>query len=215
LIYQVAGTTDVAWFLEGGARAARGIQDLLAQHGQPLEELSAMLDFGCGVGRVLRHWTHLKGPAIHGCDYQPAGIAWCQQHLDHARTCVNRLQPPLPYDASTFDLIYALSVFTHLSASAQIAWMWELGRVIRYGGWLYLTLHGDAYRHMLNPQERARYDRGELVVRGPREGSNHRAAFHPRAYLNGKFTQGWSIIEHQPAGAPGNPVQDVLLLRKN
>ena len=56
------------------------------------------LDFGCGCGRVLRHWAGLEGPAIHGSDYYERLVGWCAANLPFVTASVNDLAPPLRYD---------------------------------------------------------------------------------------------------------------------
>jgi SAM-dependent methyltransferase len=215
LIHLVAGTEDVSWFLGSGAVAAECLRAVLAKNGIRLEDCRAILDFGCGVGRVLRHWSTLDGPDLHGADYNPALIAWCREHLPFARFGVNDLDGRLEYPPDTFDLAYALSVFTHLSESRQRLWIGELRRVLRPGGLLFLTTHGEHYLPQLTPQEQARFRAGDLVVKGQaREGSNHCAAFHPRRLVSEVLADGFDEIDFIPEGARGNPRQDVYLLRK-
>ena len=215
LIRLVSGADDVAWFLGSGVAAARGIREALARHGTALEDLGSILDFGCGVGRVLRHWHDLKGPAIHGSDCNPELANWCRRNLPFARVGVNDLDRPLAHGDGSFDLAYALSVFTHLSAPLQAFWMAELTRVLRPGGLLYLTLHGPSYLPTLTPDERARFASGEAIVRTPdRDGSNYCAVFHPEPYVRSTLAAGLAVVDVLPMGAPGNPTQDVYLLRK-
>ena len=57
---------------------------ILARSGVTIERLGAILDFGCGAGRVLRHWKSLEGPALHGTDYNPELVAWCAASLPFA-----------------------------------------------------------------------------------------------------------------------------------
>lgn len=215
LMHLVAASEDVAWFLEGGRRAASALRNVLARQGVALESLGAILDFGCGSGRVLRHWHDLKGPDLHGTDYNPALIDWCAESLPFARFRVNGLDAGLSYEDETFDLIYALSVFTHLTEARQVFWMTELTRVLRPGGYLFVTVHGTHYLPQLGASDRQRFADGKLVVVGSnREGSNDCAAFHPESYVRQTFRQGLEVVDFVPEGALGNPRQDVVLMRK-
>lgn len=210
----VAGTDDALWFVEAGRRAAESLTTLLAKHGVALHQLKNVLDFGCGCGRVIRHLRHLPAE-LHGCDSNPVAVEWCADNLPFARFAVNALQSPLDYDADTFDLVYALSVFTHLPEPLQGHWMSEMRRVLKPGGVLVVSLHGDALRGKLTRAERADYRAGRLVVRGgDLIGTNHCAAFHPPALVRGAFARGFEVLEHAPEGATGNPPQDAWLLRK-
>jgi SAM-dependent methyltransferase len=210
----VAGTDDPVWFVEAGERAAASLAALLGKHDIAVERCARVLDFGCGCGRVIRHLRHLPA-ALHGCDPNPVAVEWCAGHLPFARFAVSALESPLDYDTESFDLVYALSVFTHLPERLQWYWMCELRRVLKPGGVLVLSLHGDALRGRLSRAERADYRAGRLVVRGADLiGTNHCAAFHPPAYVRGVMADGFEVLELAPEGATGNPPQDAWLLRK-
>lgn len=215
LIHAVAGTDDPAWFLESGQRAADAIRASVARHGRRIESMRAILDFGCGSGRVLRHWAPVGGPEIHGSDYNPTLVEWCERNLGFARYQVNTLTPLLGYDDETFDLVYALSVFTHLPEPDQLLWMDELHRVLRPGGLLLLTTHGGFYRPNLLPADLHRFAAGELVVYGDAQpGTNVCATFHPEAYVRRVLARRFHVLEFVPEGALGNPRQDLTLLEK-
>src|SRR4051812_19347358 len=107
LICLVAGHYNAAWFLRGGLSASLAIRQTLKKNGVAMEELTAVLDFGCGCGRIMRHWSTLQGPALHGTDYNPLLIDWCRRHLSFASFQTNTLTDVLPYESETFDLIYA------------------------------------------------------------------------------------------------------------
>lgn len=209
----VAGTGDTDWFLAAGRLAAESLTQLLTRHGITLDGAS-VLDFGCGCGRVLRHLRD-AGADLHGCDSNPVAVEWCADHLPFARAAVNALESPLDYDSEAFDVVYALSVFTHLPQQLQSHWMSELRRVLKPGGVLVASLHGDATLHNLNRAERADYRAGRLVVRGgDLAGTNHCAAFHPPAFVRGDFARGFEVLALAREGAKGNPPQDAWVLRK-
>jgi SAM-dependent methyltransferase len=216
LIVQVAGTPDASWFLESGRLAAAAIRGSLGRAGTPLERLGSILDFGCGCGRVTRRWRSLDGTAVHGSDANEGAIAWCRQNLPFASFETNGLEPPLAYPDESFDLVYALSVLTHLPEELQLAWAGELRRILKPGGLLLLSVHGERYRGRLDPGERARFDAGRLVVRWPEgAGTNLCSAFHPRRYVEGTLAAGLAVVDFAEEGAAGNPHHDLYLLRKD
>lgn len=216
LINLVAGAPDAQWYWNGGKLAAEAIVALLARHGGDFSARGDVLDFGCGCGRVIRHLRAWSGARLHGTDYNRTLVRWCAAHLEFAQFTVNRLAPPTRFDAGAFDLVYALSVFTHAGRELQAAWMQELHRLVRPGGWLVLSLHGDAYLDLFSADERARYDRGELVVRGgDRPGENRCAAFHPEQFVRAQLARGFEVAELVREGAKGNPRQDLYLLRRS
>jgi SAM-dependent methyltransferase len=209
LMVRVAGTGDADWFLRGG----RAGYDAIAAH-VPLGELESVLDFGCGCGRVTRWWGDFSGQ-VAGSDVSASAIDWCRANLPFGRFERNALAPPLVFEDESFDLVYALSVFTHLTADLQLAWRDEVRRVLRPGGLLLLTTHGRSYVPRLGDDERARFERGELVVRwGDVAGTNLCSAYHPEAYLRDTFAGGFDFLELEAEGARGNPTQDLVLLRK-
>jgi SAM-dependent methyltransferase len=215
LIYLVCNTEDAAWFLASGRLAAHCLREILSANGIGLARSGAVLDFGCGAGRVIRHLADLDGPSLHGTDYNPALVNWCRRTLPFAQFHLNSLGGGTPFDPSSFNLIYAFSVFTHLSEPLQGFWMRALGRILRPGGHLLLSVHGESYLPALTDSERADFERGRLVIRAAeRDGRNDCAVFHPELYVRQTLARGLTIIDHRPQGALGNPHQDLYLLRK-
>jgi SAM-dependent methyltransferase len=213
---EVAGTPGLEWFLDSGLQQAGIIRTAAERNGAPLESLGGMLDFGCGCGRVLRHWAGLEGPAIHGSDYNERLVGWCAANLPFVTASVNRIEPPLRYEDGQFDLVYAISVFTHLPHDLERAWIEELSRIIVPGGLLLLTTHGDSYADRLDADERARYDSGEPVVRWPRvAGSNLCTTFHPETYVRARLAPELELLELTPdGGTVGSRQQDLVVFRK-
>jgi SAM-dependent methyltransferase len=202
----------VRGFFRGGVRTVELMRDSLARHGHAFESCDAILDFGCGCGRVIRHLRGL-GPALYGCDRKREVVAWCETNLPFASFSVNDVTPGLAYDSGAFSLVYALSVFTHLTAELQTAWTAELARVLAPGGIMLVTLHGGSRIRRLDAEAQAAFHRGQLVVGGSDPGSNRFAAFHPEEYVMNEFARGFDVLEYVPGGMP-TMKQDLLLLRK-
>ena len=76
-----------------------------------------LLDFGCGAGRTLRHFLDEADSAeIWGCDIDHESIDWLQHNLCPPLHVVrNEAAPGLPFEDGHFDVVWALSVFTHLA----------------------------------------------------------------------------------------------------
>jgi SAM-dependent methyltransferase len=213
----VSGTEDAEVFTELGKRGFEAIHDLLVANRVKIADLGSILDFGCGVGRVIRYWRKWPSLRVQGTDINPLLIDWCKENLLFAKFSTNTLFPTLDFPNQSFGLIYALSVFTHLPVEAQVPWWRELLRMLKPGGYLYITLHGLKCLSYLDQEGRTAFLNGDLVVRGSEaEGTNICAAFHPPSYVRENFAKpfGLSLINFAPGGAAGNPPQDSYLLRK-
>jgi len=207
---------DYAAYQRTGREAAEWISDHFRQH-QPALNDPTMLDWGCGPGRVLRHLPAVfgRGGQYWGADPNPSSVQWCADNLGFAGAvasndpgearlvgsgvCISQLAPPLPFPARSSDLLYGISIFTHLSAPAHADWLVELGRVLKPGGMALLTTHGVAYRVKLTPAERDHFDQGDLVIRGGvREGHRVFTAYHPPATFQRLVTeQQFAVLTHR------------------
>jgi ubiquinone/menaquinone biosynthesis C-methylase UbiE len=214
LIHLVIGVYDLKGFLESGATSADALRDALKEAGADVESLGRILDFGCGCGRIMRHWKGLRGASLHGTDFNPILINWCTANLPFAEFKVNALGGPLPYESNSFDLVYAYSVFTHLPPPLQSYWVGEMRRVLKPGGFLYVTLHGESCIDWLDAKLQKDFRMGRFVAIGEQPGTNYYAAYHPEAYVRGEFSRGFSVEVFRREGARGGSRQDAYLLKK-
>jgi hypothetical protein len=87
--------------------------------------------------------------------------------------------------------------------------------LLKPGGYLLISTHGDYYVPQIPADRRPEFERGERVVCGARHaGTNECTTFHPPAYVRGKLAPQLAVIDFIPEGALGNPRQDYWLLRK-
>jgi 2-polyprenyl-3-methyl-5-hydroxy-6-metoxy-1,4-benzoquinol methylase len=215
LIELVTASPEIGWFLQSGRMAADSMKYALRRNKLYLEDFKAILDFGCGCGRVIRWLSSLNGPRIYGVDYNQDLIKWCQRHLgNYGEFQTNYLLPPVDFPENKFDLIYALSVLTHLTEEYQRSWMNEFARLLSPGGILILTLHGKSRINILDQADQLRFLAGELVVtREKMAGTNECAAYHPEAYVHKSLSHGFEILDFIEIGARDS-CQDIYLLRK-
>ena len=149
-------------YLDGGRRDVETMLETVAATSAVDDSIERILDFGCAEGRMLRH-LHDAQRELWGVDINAERIAWCQQHLSPPlRFATTTTTPHLPFEDGYFDLIYAISVFTHIGELAD-AWFLELLRVVRPGGHIYLTIHDDHSVDVLLNKHRAEGSQREMV----------------------------------------------------
>jgi len=123
----------------------RGLAHAYAERGGSIRE-ARVLDFGCGYGRHLRLMSYFVDPErLYGCDPWPPSLERCRRdrvfgHLAES----DPLPSELPFSGE-FDLIYAFSVFTHLSAHAMRQNLKVLRERLRRGGLLAITIYPVEY----------------------------------------------------------------------
>jgi SAM-dependent methyltransferase len=126
-----------------GFNAFRTIEALLNRHGSVPYKGMRLLDWGCGHGRVARHfianWPEVD---VIGTDIDAENIAWCRENLHGGTFEVTPLWPPSPIAADSIDAVFGISVMTHLTADAQAAWLDELHRLLKAQGLALITFAG-------------------------------------------------------------------------
>jgi SAM-dependent methyltransferase len=182
--------------------------------GHPLKPESKVLDFGCGWGRVQRiFWHEVDAQNLHGVDVDFSAVAVCR-NLGVPGT-FQTIDPlgKLPFADQTFDLIYGVSVFTHLSLKSADHWMAELNRVMRPGGVLAITVESREFIERIPamaaqpnnlraelcarfvdqvPQLLADYDAGKFVFMPNGTGDVRASEFYGDAVIGeGFFRERW------------------------
>jgi len=145
LVNRVTGGTDRTNFFSSGRQSVRDLEAVLALIHRRLSDYEVILDFGSGCGRIMLWLEHLSAnSSLHGVDIDERAIQWSRDNMPWGTFKANQPLPPLDYPDATFDLVYNHSVFTHIDENYQDQWLAELRRVVKPGGHLILSVHGEA-----------------------------------------------------------------------
>ena len=166
-------------------------------------EGKSVLDFGCGAGRVLRNFEAESAVAsFAGCDIDARSIEWLHEHLPWIDARLVDEAPPAPWPDDSFDLIYALSVFTHLT-DHWAGWLLELHRLLRPNGVLIATFLGPAMSLEIagEPWEEDRI--GMNVLRyGEQWDRGGPVALNSPWWIHEHWGRAFEIVDLQPTGFP-------------
>jgi ubiquinone/menaquinone biosynthesis C-methylase UbiE len=175
-----------------------------------------ILDWGCGPARIVRHLPDFLDNSckIYGTDYNSKSISWNKKNISRVNFNHNDPEPPLPYVDNSFDIIYGISIFTHLPEALHYKWFDELTRISKNNGIIFLTLQGNAFKVKLTDSELELYNRGELITRGHTKiGHRTYSAFHSNDFVL-KLTKGHQILEHIEGDTRNNkPQQDIWIIK--
>lgn len=136
----VGGETDLKLFLSIGYGCYESvINNFLSNNGFPIR----VLDFGVGCGRTMRFfYRDYKNFLCYGCDVDKRAIDYLNKSIPFISAKVSSNLPPLPYLDDFFDLVYSISVFTHLDLISFNSWIKEINRILKKDAVLEITLHG-------------------------------------------------------------------------
>lgn len=178
-------------------------------------ETSAVLDFGCGIGRVSRLFAkHAGVQKFFGCDLNASAIQWLRNELGFGHFMTGFTEPSLPLEDNSLDVIFSISVFTHLKATSQAAWLNEFRRVLKPAGILFQTVHGRHAMRLCNHYEQWRTainvtpENFEILNREfnetgfswvpyenmPIVNSDYGVSFQTEQYLQSQWTKGFELL---------------------
>jgi SAM-dependent methyltransferase len=195
LIYE-SFQLDYRKYYTGGIDAAQWLTTHFNKHVDLKKK--RILDWGCGPGRIIRHLPDAIGNGCEyfGTDYNKKTIDWCTKNLEGIQFHHNSLAAHLPFNDNFMDVIYGISIFTHLSEQMHYDWYNELHRILKPGGIMFLTTQGDNFKVKLTEPELKKYNDNQLVIRGNvKEGHRTYSAFHPPAFMK-KLFYDVEILEH-------------------
>lgn len=203
-----------------------------------------VLDYGCGWGRmlrILRSKKELQSINFYGCDPLRDAVEICRRSIPDVYVTRCSLYPPSDYRDGLFDLIYAYSVFSHLSEDCHLAWAAEFARILKPRGTVCLTTqarsliqvceeyrsgkravvsgwHKSLYISFSEPDAADRYDAGEFLYSATGGGAElvkqvYGEAIVPKQFFEKRWSEfGFELVDWWEHPAAGS--QNRVFLRK-
>lgn len=200
----VDGVEPLEFYRREGQRLREVIDELLP--GDWNWDDRRVLDFGCGSARVLRHFAAEAGRgSFWGCDIDRASVDWDNANLSPPFGFFqNGIAPPLPRPAGSFDLIWAMSVFTHIS-DLWSDWLAEMHRLLAPEGMLIASFLGEGMWQPL-VGEPYREDEVGMSVLHHWEGPTA-WVLHSEWWLKEHWGRGFDVlgVKRPPRAADGSP----------
>jgi SAM-dependent methyltransferase len=103
-----------------------------------------LLDLGGATGRTARHFYAQENMTeVMISDLNINNVEWVLENMPSGIAAFkNSSIPSLPISDDYFDVVTAFSVFTHMN-EYELAWLYELRRILKPNGFLYVTVHND------------------------------------------------------------------------
>ena len=213
---RIGGSKD---YIHTAAQIATLVMTYVGKY-KPIFESGNILDWGCGCGRVITQLMKFVSPErLHGCDIDSAAIAWDKQNLPGPSFTRVDPYPPTNYPDCSFDVIYGISVMTHLDENTQMLWLRELKRIARPNAIVALSVMGEKLRATNMPASLA----NEFAEKGfaafvpyysdwLSEFSHqeyYQEAYHTLDYITTNWGRYFEVLEYVET-----KFQDIVILRK-
>lgn len=175
---------DYKQYKDDGELAAREFLEWTTKY---IHEQLKVLDWGCGVAKIVRHIPNLINNAmVFGTDINQKMIDWDSQNITSVTFSRIEYFPPTHFDNNQFNLIFGISVFTHIEMKFQIEWLAEICRIIAPNGVFLFTTHGIKYEVNLSEKEKKELNtKGALTINYKQKG--HRMMSSYNKYQNFKI----------------------------
>lgn len=144
---------DLDYWLSG-LRDYLRIRQELKKLGNDLSPGGKVFELGAASARVTRHFA-AQAPDLKAtcCDVNYNHVEWVSSHLPTVTAFQNTSFPLLPIEDRSFDLVTAFSVFTHVD-ELEGAWLMELNRILKPGGYAYITVQTERVWDILKDGEK-------------------------------------------------------------
>ncbi len=133
--------TGIDLYFENSGLSARMVADLAASLGYTNDQKVKLLEFASGYGCVTRHLTKNPWFDLVSCDIHPPALEFLTNELG-VESLASASVPEQFSAPEKFDMVFALSFFSHMPKSSFGRWLKALFSVLKAPGYLAFTTHG-------------------------------------------------------------------------
>ena len=129
-------------YLSDGWRTMSELMQLLERLDRPLLKTESVLEFAAGFGRFTRHLARVLPNRVTCTDIQPGSVEFLRDQFG-VGAFHSALNPEEIVYPQQYELIFVLSLLTHLPVERWGAWLTHLHRGLKPGGLLVFSVHNE------------------------------------------------------------------------
>ena len=137
------GQNPIRAYLADGWRTLSELMLLLEGLDRPLLRLASVLEFACGYGRFTRHLAHALPGRVAAADILPGAPEFVRDRFG-VESFRSDHEPERIVFPRRYELVFVLSLFTHLPVGDWSRWLRALCTAVAPGGLLIFTVHSEA-----------------------------------------------------------------------
>jgi SAM-dependent methyltransferase len=214
---------DDAYYLKSAKKEVERLKNLTC-----ITSDSKILDIGAGQGRLAIGLSQYIDDfdKYYGLDVDLRSVNWCKKnitsdesrfsfiHLDVYNARYNKKGLPFhdplvfPFVNDYFDLVFLYSVFTHMTKTEVVGYLFEISRVLNRSGEVFFTIYvaEDVSMEEENPK-------GYLENLGESKGPLHRVLFNKKSFEQDVISANFEVVNFWP-NSEKETMQSTYLLRK-
>lgn len=137
-------------YVQSGDNTVKIVMNYIKKLSPSLLSNKKILDYGCAHGRITRHIAkNFKPSLLVGADVWDSGIEFCSEQFGSKPFLISN-DNPISNLGEQFDIITAISVFSHLPPNRFQENLTALYQSLSDEGLFFFSTHGDHFRKFNN-----------------------------------------------------------------
>lgn len=129
-------------YLSDGWRTLSELMLLLETVDKPLLNTDSVLEFAAGFGRFTRHLVKVLPGRVACTDVMPGSVDFLREQFK-VESFESSHDPEKINVSGKYELVFVLSMFTHLPPMMWAPWLLALKRMVKPGGLLIFSVHNE------------------------------------------------------------------------